>query len=187
MLTPPSKSVECQAIDWPAHRRWCTPASAASLNHRLVSKYIAKHQGNYIQFALEAMKFYEVYHHLEGCDRAVFMRTSARFLHVILQHVASPGRGRHNKLEFAAAAVRATSELEVAETIIPRLIARFPAVLLGFTVFDPIGPAETRVTTITHTFPWPAPDDKAKGTDKIIEAITAAEEALQEAGKTRVA
>lgn len=153
------------------------------MNHRLVAKYIAKHRDIYVRFSLEAMDFFTAYHHLAGSERAAFYFSSARFLHVILQRVNSQGKGQHNKLQFAVAAVRETSELEAADAIIPRLYARFPAVLLGFTVFDPLSRAEARVTTITHTFPWPEPKIESIGTDKVIECIAAAENALQAAGK----
>lgn len=179
-----SKSTECQAVDWPTHRRSCTPESAASLNHHLIAKYVAKHHHNYTDFALEALGFFTSYHHLEGHHRALFMHTGTRFLHVILQRVNSPGRGAHNKLEFANAAVRDTSHLELAEMLVTRLTAHFPSVLLGFTVFDPLGHPGIRVTTVTHTFVWPGPAATSVGAHKVIEDIVDAESELQKIGKT---
>lgn len=178
------KSTECQAVDWPTHRRSCTPESAASLNHHLIAKYVAKHHHNYTDFALEALGFFTSYHHLEGHHRALFMHTGTRFLHVILQRVDSPGRGAHNKLEFANAAD--TSHLELAEMLVTRLTAYFPSVLLGFTVFNPLGQPGIRVTTVTHTFVWPGPAATSVGAHKVIEDIVDAESELQKIGKTGV-
>lgn len=112
-----------------------------------------------------------------------FVQTSARFLHVILKRVDSPGKGSHNKLEFAAAVGRPTSELEAADSLALRLVARFPAVLLGFTVHDPLGYRETRATTVTYAFQWPGPDVASAGANRIIDAIVANEGALQEHGR----
>ena len=125
---------ERQELDWPIHRQWCMSQSRESFYHSLVGKYITRHRNMYVRFALEAMDFFNVYLHLTGCERAVFMRSNSHFLHVTLERVQSPGRGQHNELAFAAASVRGTSELEGAGNIMHGLVARFPAILLGFTV-----------------------------------------------------
>ena len=165
------------------HRRSCTPESAAGWHRRLIAKYVSKHHDNYTKFALEALGFFTSYHHLEGHHRAQFMHTGTRFLHIILKYVDSPGRGKHNKLEFANAAVRDTSHLEQAEMIVTRLTECFPAVLFGFTVFDPLGLPGIVVTTVVHTFVWPGPTAKRVGVCKIIKDIVAAETDLQKIGK----
>ena len=104
-------------------------------------------------------------------------------MHVILKRVNSPGKGRHNKLGFATAAVRSISELDTANSLSLRLVDRFPAVLLGFTVYDPLGRGMPKATTVTYRFQWPHPAATSMGADKIIIAIVASEQALQEKGR----
>lgn len=134
--------------------------------------------------ALEGLDFFNLYYHLAGLERMNFTwQTCARFLHVILERVDSPGKGRHNKLKFATAAVRSTSELDTANALALRLIDRSPAVLLGFTVYDPLGRGMPKATTVTYTFQWPPPATTSAGVDRIIGAIVASEDALQEQGK----
>ncbi|KJA17037.1 hypothetical protein HYPSUDRAFT_206493 [Hypholoma sublateritium FD-334 SS-4] len=175
-------STACQQLDWSLHRQWCTPSSEASHDERLITKYHAKHRNLYIAFVLEAFDFFTHFHHLDGDNQTAFNRTNVYFLHVLLTRVENPGRGRHNKLEFSAAKVRSVYELgDRRESLQQRLESRFPSILIGYTVFEPL--SEVRVTTITMQFEWPPSNIQRPGMDNVLRAIYDSEAALQAAGR----
>lgn len=178
------QSTACQSLDWSVHRQWCTPSSQASHNERLIVKYHAKHRNLYIPFILEAIGFFTHFHHLDDNNRREFNRTNVYFLHVLLQRVENPGRGRHNKLEFSAAKVRSIYDLgDRRESIQQRLETRFPLILIGYTVFEPL--SEVKVTTISLQFNWPASNVQGPGIDNALRMIKESEEAWQAAGRRR--
>lgn len=106
--------------------------------------------------ALEFLGFFREFAHLKGADQLNFLaRAQMAFLHVYLDRVAAPARGRHNRVAFRTARLDDLDRLPatVASNIRHRLSDRFPALCLGYTIRGEPGLQDT-VTTITHGFQW---------------------------------
>lgn len=108
--------------------------------------------------ALEFLGFFPDFAHLKGAEQLKFLPVAqANFLHIHLRRVDALGRGRHNRVTFQTARLNRIDHLpaEVGGNIRRRLVHRFPAICLGYTMSGASGLLDPEtVTTITHSFQW---------------------------------
>ncbi len=134
-----------------------------------------------ITLALAHMGFIARFAHLQGDERLAFLPISQEnFLHIKLVHVDNPAKGRHNRIFFASAELSSTDRLPNKDVIRDRLVKRFPAVVLGYTVVDSVDSLDSqRVTTFTHRFAWPRNDVVDLETRKLTALLQISEWILQ--------
>lgn len=139
------------------------------------------------------MDFIAIFAHLQVAERSAFLAFSqANFLHIKLGRVDNPARGRHNRVSYISAELASTDRLPNRDVIRSRLFKRFPAIVLGYSIINPVDiSAPLKVTTFTHQFDWPSNSDTGPGIPKLTELLRVSEwihwTEAEQAGQSRPA
>ena len=112
--------------------------------------------------------------HLQGADRRQWLAKSQKYyLHIFLRRVDDAPRGRHTQIAFLTARVGDIDSLpsDYPVRIRSRVETRFPSVCLGYSVVDSLSDSQIRVTTVTHSIPWPEAGSKVPRIPYIMRSI----------------